>query len=439
MPPRSFVHTAKRVAAFILAIAAPMLAAGCAHVPSSADAERWVATWGTAQPLAVDTRPPWVQPPPRAANDPPPPPSPVPPYPDSFANETVRMIVRASVGGERVRVVLSNSVGREPVHIGAVHIAHHEGGSRIATSTARAVTFGGRAEVTLEPGALAVSDAVDLAIDPLAELAISLYLPERTGAPTTHELALHTTYIARGNQVAANSLPGAATNLSYFWLAGVEVEADTQMASSIVALGDSITDGFSTTPNAHRAWPTLLAERLQSRAATTHWGVVNAGIAGNRVRRDVVGASALRRFDRDVLARAGVRWLVLFEGINDITWSALPGSPASEHASAEQLIDALSQLVDRAHARGIRTLGATLMPMKGLWLYNDETETVRQAVNRWIRSSGKFDAIVDFDAVTRDPSDPSRLRPDFDSGDHIHPNDAGNAAMADAIDLSLFE
>ncbi|RPI64864.1 MAG: SGNH/GDSL hydrolase family protein, partial [Lysobacterales bacterium] len=207
---------------------------------------------------------------------------------------------------------------------------------------------------------------------------------------------------------------------------------------TIVAFGDSITDGFSTTPNAHRAWPALLAASLQNDRATARWGVVNAGISGNRVRRDLVGTSALARFDRDVLGRAGVSWIVLFEGINDITFSALPGVPRSQATTAEELIEALAQLVDRAHARDIRVLGATLMPMGGLWLHNPETEAMRQTVNRWVRTSGKFDAVVDFDAVTRDPQRPERLRPEFDSGDHIHPNDAGNAAMASAIDASIF-
>ena len=291
--------------------------------------------------------------------------------------------------------------------------------------------------MTLHPGALVVSDAVELAVPALTELAISVYLPTETSDVTTHELGLNTSYVVTGNAVSAAALPQATTNSSYFWLAGVEVLAAAG-AGTIVAFGDSITDGFSTTPNAQRAWPALLAASLQSDRATARWGVVNAGISGNRVRRDVVGTSALARFDRDVLGRAGVQWILLFEGINDITFSALPGVPASQSTTAAELIEALSQLIERAHARGIRVLGATLMPMGGLWLHNAETESMRQAVNRWVRTSGKFDAIVDFDAVTRDPQRPERLRPDFDSGDHIHPNDAGNAAMANAIDASIF-
>lgn len=401
------------------------------------DGERWVATWGTAQQFAVEAVPPWVEPPPRAANEPAPV-SPIPPLPASFSNETVRMIVRSSIGGRRTRVTLSNALGLQPVRIGAAHVALRERDASLVAGSSRALTFGGRAAVTLEPGALVVSDAVDLAVPPLAELAVSLYVPEQTGTPTAHELALNTTYVVPGDAAGEATLPRAATNRSYFWLAGIEVLARRD-SGTIVAFGDSITDGFSTTPDTHRAWPALLAAKLQSDPATAHWGVVNAGISGNRIRRDIVGASALARFDRDVLSRGGVRWLILFEGINDITFSALPRAPADQRATADQVIEGLSQLVDRAHAHGIKVMGATLMPMGGLWLHNAQTEAVREAVNAWIRTGGKFDAVVDFDAVTRDPARPERLRAELDSGDHIHPNDAGNAAMANAIDLAAFD
>ena len=401
------------------------------------EAERWIATWGTAQQLASETPPSWVEPPPRTEGEPSRP-SPIPPIPSGFSNETVRMVVRTSAGGTRLRVTRSNALGLEPVRIGAAHVALHERESTLVASSDRALTFGGRPAVTLEPGALVVSDAVELAVRPLAELAVSLYLPEPTGKPATHELALNTTYVVAGDATATAALRGAATNRSYFWLAGIEVLTQRN-GGTIVALGDSITDGFSTTPDAHRAWPALLAAKLQSDPSTAHWGVVNAGISGNRIRRELVGASALARFDRDVLSRAGVRWLLLFEGINDITFSALPRAPQEQRATAEQVIEGLSQLVDRAHAHGIKVMGATLMPTGGLWLHNVETEATRETVNRWIRTGGKFDAVVDFDAVTRDPDRPQRLRPEFDSGDHIHPNDAGNAAMADAIELQAFD
>jgi lysophospholipase L1-like esterase len=348
------------------------------------------------------------------------------------------MVARASLGGRLVRITLSNAIGMKPLHVGAVHVALRERDSKIVAGSDRTVKFGGRTSLTVQPGALVVSDPIELAVPVLAEVAVSLYLPEDTGTPTTHALALNTTYVSRGNVAANTSMPDAAMNRTYFWLSGIEVLAAAS-TGTIVAFGDSITDGFSTTPDTHREWPSMLAAKLDSERGETRWAVVNAGISGNRVRRDVVGISALARFDRDVLARAGVKWLVLLEGINDITFSALPHAPSAERTSADQLIEALEQLVARAHARGIKVIGGTLTPMAGLWLHNPETEAMRAAVNQWVRTSGKLDAVADFDAATRDPAQPERLRPDFDSGDHIHPNDAGNAAMAAAIDTSAFD
>jgi lysophospholipase L1-like esterase len=409
----------------------------CAAQPADSGRDlQWVSTWGTAQQLAAETLPVWVVPPPREPNEPPPRPL-LPPYPSSFHDETVRMIVRTSIGGDSVRLTLSNALGRSEVDIGAVHVALRDRGSAIVGGTDRTVTFGGRASLSVQPGTLVVSDPIALAVPPLTELAVSLYLPNETQDVTTHEFALNTTYVVAGNAAGAAALTNARTNLTYFWLSGVEVLAAAD-AGAIVALGDSITDGVTTTPNTQRAWPSLLAAKLQANPATSHWAVINAGISGNRVRRDVIGRSALGRFDRDVLARAGVRWLVLFEGINDITFSALPAVPDMERTTAEELIETLEQIVDRAHARGIKVMGGTLMPMGGLWLHNAETEALRQAVNEWIRTSSKLDAVADFDAATRDPRQPAQLKPEHDSGDHIHPNDAGNAAMADAIDLGVF-
>ncbi len=424
------------VAAAVAAVAALLGFASSAQVAASG--EHWVATWGTALELGAETRPSWVEPPPKDDQAAPPPPSPIPPYPESLGDATVRMIVRSSIGGGRVRITLANALGRGELRVGAVHVALRERDSAIVAASDRAVTFGGRPSFAVQPGALVVSDAVTLAVPAVAEIAVSVYVLRGSGAVTAHALGLNTTYIAHGDAAAAKSLPDAATNLTYFWLAGVEVLAPPD-AGTILAFGDSITDGYASTPNAHRAWPSLLAARLQRDAPTAHWAVVNAGISGNRVRRDVVGASALARFDRDVLGRAGVKWLLLFEGINDITFSALPRAPADQRTTASELTEALSQVVARAHSSGIKVMGATLMPMGGLWLYNADTEAMRQAVNAWIRTGGKLDAVVDFDAVTRDPADTSRLRPDFDSGDHIHPNDAGNAAMAKAIDGASFD
>ena len=413
------------------------LVAAAAAQAQPSTAERWVASWGTAQALAVESIPAWVEPPPpeRLSEDGPP--SPIPPIPEFFANQTIRMIVRTSVGGRALRLTLSNSTGRPSVRIGAVHVALHERDSAIAPGSDRAVSFGGNATVEIPPGALVVSDPIDLQVPALAELAVSLYIPDRIEPGTTHALALNTTYLSEGNAVAEPILNALSTNRTYFWLSGIDMlaEADT---GTILAFGDSITDGYATTPDAHKAWPALLAAKLQANEATARRAVVNLGISGNRIRRDLIGTSGLARYDRDVLSRPGVEWIILLEGINDITFSALPRAPEDERASAAGIIEALSIFVDRAHADGLKVMGATLTPMAGLWLFNPRTEAMRQSVNHWIRTGGKFDAIVDFDAVTRDPGRPERLRPNFDSGDHIHPNDAGNAAMAEIIDVSVF-
>ncbi len=397
----------------------------------------WVATWGTSPLLAVESLPDWIQPPPADSLPADPPPSPIPPVPAELNDQTVRMVVRTSIGGEGLRLQFSNARGLDPVTLGAVHIARHRGNGTIDPDSDRVVNFSGKNSVNLRPGALVISDPVNLSTAALEELAVSVYLPSSAATDTRHELGLNTTYIVPGNAVATAVPATGESNRSYFWLTGIETAAPTNTAT-IVAFGDSITDGYATTADSHRAWPALLAKRLQDNPATSGLGVINMGISGNRVLRTNIGASALARFDRDVLARSGVAWIILMEGINDITWSALPGAPVNEQASAQAIIEGLSQLVDRAHAHGIRVMGATMTPMEGLWLYSEETESMRQAVNEWIRTSGKYDAVVDFDAATRDPQRPTQLHPARDSGDHIHPNDAGNAAMADAIDITDF-
>jgi lysophospholipase L1-like esterase len=277
---------------------------------------------------------------------------------------------------------------------------------------------------------------VDLAVPKLTDLAISLYLPGDTGTPSIHPIGLHTNYIAEGEVTAKTSLDASATTTAYLWLSSVDVLAPAN-AGAIVAFGDSITDGFSTTIDKDQAWPTLLAKRLAATKSTEMLGVLNLGIAGNRVLRDGAGVSALARFDRDVLSRAGVRWMTLLEGINDITFSALPVFSA-EVVTAEDLIGGYRQIIERAHMHGIKVAGATIMPVGGVSTYRESGEAVRQVVNRWIRSSGAFDAVIDFDALMKDPADPKRLRPEFDPGDHVHPDDKGNERMAQAIDLAIF-
>jgi lysophospholipase L1-like esterase len=285
------------------------------------------------------------------------------------------------------------------------------------------------------PGALLLSDPVDLSIAPLADLAVSLYLPLETGAPASHTLGLRTAYISRGDVTASEAMPDPATTLGYLWLSSVDVLAPAA-AASVVALGDSITDGYGTTLDENQAWPTLLARRFATDRKTRHIAIVNQGISGNQVLRSGAGLSALARFDRDVLSRSGVKWVILLEGINDINIRGRVDGP--DALTADELIAGYKQIIARAHTHGIRVIGATLTPQEGVPTYSERGETIRQAANAWIRTSGAFDAVVDFDAALRDPTRPTRLQAEFDPGDHIHPNDAGNRAMAASFDLKVF-
>lgn len=418
-------------AALLLAMAA----LGGATVCEAKD--HWVSAWGTAQQLAPMPVPRMPPRPAGAPVPPPPPPSPIAPTPPKLSDQTVRMVVRPTIAGKMLRLHFSNASGGEPVTIGRAQLAKSAGTGSIAPGSDRAIRFGGQTAVTIQPGEIAISDPVALDVAALEPLAVSIYLPRETAVNTLHPLGLNTTYVAKGDRTGDARLAGADTNRSYFWLTGITVEAP-EPTGAIVAFGDSITDGYGTTPDTARAWPDLLAARLQGAAATRGLAVLNMGISGNRVRRDGAGLSALARFDRDVLARPGVRWAVLLEGINDINIAAIPGMPDSEAVTAEQLIAAYKQWVERAHLHGIKVAGATITPDEGLWLYSAKTEALRQTLNSWIRTSGTFDAVIDFDAAVRDPAHPTRLNPAFDGGDHIHPNDAGNAAMAAAIDPAIF-
>lgn len=346
------------------------------------------------------------------------------------------MIVHTSLGGRRVRVEFSHMLTAQPVEIGAAHIALHKGGGAIAEGSDRTLTVGGSPTFVLLPGVLTVSDPVDLGFAPLSDLAISLYLPRETGPPTSHILGLHTAYISKGNVAGAAAMPEPTTMFAYAWISSVDVVAPAS-AFSVVAFGDSITDGFSTTRDTDRAWPALLAKRLNANKATQHVAVVNQGISGNQVLRDGAGLSALARLDRDVLARPGVKWVILLEGINDINGRARLEGPTQ--LTAEELIGAYRQIIARCHTRGIKVMGATIMPEEGVPPASERTEGIRQAVNAWVRATGNFDAVVDFDAAVRDPQRPARIKVEFDPGDHLHPNDAGNQAMADAFDLKIFK
>ena len=393
-------------------------------------AERWVATWATAQQLAP-TRLPF------GGRDEPPPPPPAARVPATLQDQTVRMIARASIGGRRVRIRLTNALEKPVLRVGAAHIALRQTGASIVAASDRALTFGGRPSTVVPAGAVVLSDPVDLSVTPLTDLAVSLYLPEATGLPTIHPDGMHTAYIAPGNAAGRTAFDASATTTAYLWLSAVDVLAP-ETAGAIVAFGDSITDGVAATLDSDRAWPSLLAAKLSSGGSSPPLAVINLGLSGNRLLRHGFGVSALTRFDRDVLGQAGVRWMTLMLGINDITFPAVPGMPPSEGVTADDVIWGLQQIVERAHEHGIKVAGATIMPVGGVSTYTEGGEAIRQAVNQWIRTSGAYDAVLDFDQVVRDSADPKRLRREYDPGDHVHPNDAGNAAMAAAIDVSLF-
>jgi lysophospholipase L1-like esterase len=357
----------------------------------------------------------------------------------SFTNRTLRQIVHTSIGGDVVRVRLTNAHGVTPLVIGSAHLALRSSGAAIRPGTNRRLTFGGSPRVTIAPGAVAFSDPTVLRVPEAADLAISLYVPGPTGPPTYHALSMQTNYTSPpGNFTSSITMPVGETFCwtigprpcitPWYFLAGVDVLRHRR-AGAIVALGNSLTDGDTNSDasavDRNVRWPDLLARRLNARPGKRDVGVLNAGIAGNRVLADGAGDSAQRRLDRDVLVQPGVRWVVLYEGINDLY---------GRTGTAAQLIAAYQQIIERVHTRGLPIYGVTLTPAG----FTDSRETERRAVNGWIRTSGQFDAVIDFDAVVRDPANPAFPLPAYDSGDHLHFNVAGYRALGNSIDLSLF-
>jgi lysophospholipase L1-like esterase len=350
---------------------------------------------------------------------------------------TLRQIVHVSLGGDRVRILLSNEFGSDPLTIGAAHIALSEGGAEIKLASANALTFGGRNSITIPPGAMAVSDPADLKLPALTDVAVSLFIPAQPMRQLTrHEYADQTNFLADGNVVGKKTLEDPKTFTSWEFLKGIDVLAPADGAA-IVAFGDSITDGAYATMNENMRWPDVLARRLHADKKTAGLAVLNEGIGGNRVLHDGTGPSALARFNRDVLAQAGVKYLVIMESINDIGVGTSPKG-GRETVSADDLIAGLQQLVERAHVQGIKVFGATLTPFGGAGYQSDAGEKIRVAVNDWIRSNKSLDGVIDFDMATRDPANPSVFLPAMEHGDHLHPGDAGYKAMGDAIDLKLF-
>lgn len=397
----------------LLAALLPLIVAPAAHAGSSI---HWVATWASS-PLVPSSIIENEQM--KIAED----------------GTTLREVVRITLGGDTFRVRFTNAFGTAPLEIGAAQIAPTLTGDAIAPGTGRMLTFHQQASVTIQPGTLVYSDPVQLPTKALSNMTVSIFVPNLPGTLTEHQLASATSFQVMGNHVGNPTLTAPVKLTSWEYLNGIDVLAPAKDAA-VVTVGDSITDGAYSTIDGNARWPDILAERLQADPHHRNLAVINEAISGNRILREGAGPSALARFDRDVLAQSGVRYLLILEGINDIGHIKRdPDIPTT----AEDLIAALNQMIVRAHAHGIVVLGATLTPFGGAGSYSASGEAIRQAINAWIRTSGTFDGFVDMDAAVRDPAHPDTFLPGMEHGDHLHPNDAGYKAMGEAIPLSLFD
>ncbi len=390
--------------------------------PGTQAQHKWAATWGASQQV--------------------PEPQNAIPFED-LRDATVRQVFHLSLGGPSVRVHVSNAFGTEALHITSVHIAHplSVASPAIDPETDKALNFAGSMDVTIPPGAEFVSDPVDFPVAALSDLAVTFHLGTPPAQQTGHPGSRATSYYVHGDQVAAPTLKEPTRVDHWYQVSEIDVLAPSDSAS-LVVLGDSITDGHGATTNGNDRWTDALAARLQGSAATRNIGVSNQGIGGNHLLTDGLGPNALSRFDRDVLAPAGVHWLIVFEGVNDLGGLARDGevSPAEHKAMVQRIVAAYQQIIVRAHAHGLRVFGATITPYTDSNYYHPGplSEADRQSVNEWIRTAGHFDAVIDFDRVVADPQHPDRLLPAYDCGDHLHPSPAGYKAMGDAIPLSLF-
>jgi lysophospholipase L1-like esterase len=400
-----------------LTLLAATLTLSAAPILAQTTQPHWVATWGTAPVAQVNTHHAFTMP------------------------TTLRQIVHVSLGGSTLRVVLTNELGVSSLNIDAAAAALPAAAGALQPGTSVPLTFNGHPAITIPPGSIAVSDPIAFPLAPLSDLAISLSIAgQEIPTLTQHDLSLETNYVASGNQVSATTLTNPATSPSWDFLKGVEVDAPQShenQAAAVVAFGDSITDGWHSSSGSHNTWPDLLAARLHANPATRNLAVINEGIGGNRVLHDGWGPNALSRFDSDVLAPSGVQYVILLESINDIGNAYSPTNP-HDIVTASDLITGLSQLAARAHAHGIKVFGATLTPFLGAGYSSPAGDAVRNAVNQWIRTTPQLDGVIDFDQAARDPSNPSVFAPSVDSGDHLHPGDAGFHTMANAIDLTLF-
>jgi lysophospholipase L1-like esterase len=370
----------------------------------------WIGTWGTSPQLTEQRN--------------------LPPSPGLTGN-TLRQIVKVSIGGKKLRVRFSNDFGTDPVTMKSVHLALSSGGSAIQTDSDKPLTFQGKPSVMIPAGQSVLSDPLDFRLAPMSSVAVTIYFGETSSDVTGHPGSRMTSYIQSGNAISAADLPSAATTQHWYILNGIDVQAK-HPHGAVVALGDSITDGRGSGTDKNDRWPDDLAHRLQDNKSTAGIAVLNEGIGGNCVCRGGLGPTALSRFDRDVLSQSGVKWLIILEGVNDIGGS-------HNESVATNLISAYTQFIQQAHAQHILVYGATILPFGKSFYDSPAHETARETVNQWIRTSGNFDAVIDFDAAMRNPQSPSQLLPAADSGDHLHPNEAGYQIMAGAIDLKLFK
>ena len=357
-----------------------------------------------------------------------------------FTGVTLREVVHLSLGGTVLRVRFSNAQGTDPLTVGAASVGARATGASVRAGSLRALTFGGATSITIPVGGVALSDPVHLNAEAGSDLAISLFVPGPSAGKTQLSLAHQTSFVSTaGDFTGATSMPVDATITSWFWLSGVEVEA-RHSDRALVAFGDSITEGFASTTDANARWPDVLARRLQAHHRTRGVAVLNEAISGNRVLNQEIGPNALQRIDRDVLTQGGLAYVTVLLGTNDLGFSQLsiPGL-VTTNVSAGEIIAGYRQIILRAHQQGAKVYGCTILPFEGAGYWDAAVEVKRLAINDWIRTAHVYDAVVDFDAVMRDPSHPSKMRPEFDSGDHLHPNDAGYAAMGNAVDLSLFD
>ena len=397
-------------------IVLPILALGV-YLPAAAQSNatpRWIGTWSASPMLAEGGY-----------------------RVHAFSAVTLREIVHTSIAGKELRIRFTNEFGLDPLSISDVHVSISDGGTSIRSGTDHAVTFAGSATVKIPPGAALVSDPVVLDVAPQSDLAVSFYLPSQVmRAETFHDFADQDNFVVNGDVSGAASLPQATTVSSWYFLDGIEVPA-VAGGRAIVTLGDSITDGAHSTRNANRRWPDVLAKRLIEDQSLGQVAVLNEGIGGNRVVNDGYGPSALARLDRDVLSQDGVRYVIVLESINDIGRLARLQGPDDE-ITAQQLEQGLSRIADAAHQHGVKAIGATLTPYGGASYFSAKGEQICTEVNNWIRTSGTFDGVIDFNKITADPKNPEQFNPLYDSGDHLHPGDAGYKAMGEGIDLELF-